>query len=66
MPVYLLHAPVIVTLGWGAKALHRFDLLTTAMGDAVMWVVGVSGAVVLGEILRRQAPCMTVVLFGGR
>ena len=66
MPVYLLHAPVIVTLGWGAKALHRFDLLTTAIGDAVMWVVGVGGAVVLGEALRRAAPRLAVVLFGGR
>lgn len=66
MPVYLLHAIVIMVVGWGAKALHCFDLLATGVGDVVMWVVGVGGAVVLGEALRQRAPRIAALLFGGR
>lgn len=66
MPVYLLHAVVIMIVGWGAKALHCFDLLTTWVGDVVMWLVGIGGAVVLGEVLRRLMPRVAGLLFGGR
>lgn len=66
MPVYILHAIVIMIVGWGARALHCFAFLTTGFGDVVMWLVGVGGAVALGEALRRRASRISSLLFGGR
>lgn len=66
MPIYLLHAIVIMVCGWLAKALGRFDFLTTACGDVIMWLVAVSGAIALGWTMRRFMPRMAEILFGGR
>jgi len=66
MPVYILHAPVIVSVGWAAKALGVFDRLATPAGDVAMWFIGITGAVTLGEILRRKAPKVARVAFGSR
>lgn len=66
MPVYILHAVVIVSAGWVAKALGRFGVLSTIQGNVVMWFVGVIGAVAIGEIMRRRKPDTARILFGGR
>jgi len=66
MPVYILHAAVIVAVGWAAKALGLFGYLATVTGDVVMWFVGIAGSVAIGEALRRFAPRAAKVLFGGR
>ena len=66
MPVYVLHAAVIVSVGWVAKAMGVFGSLATVKGDVVMWFVGIAGAVAIGEVLRRFTPRIAEVLFGGR
>lgn len=66
MPVYVLHAVVIVFAGWIAKALGRFGELATIQGDVAMWFVGVIGAVAIGEVMRRKMPNAARILFGGR
>lgn len=66
MPVYLLHAPVLIVCGWVARALHCYDRLTTPVAGIVLWIVAVISAMLLGEALRRLAPRSAACLFGGR
>ena len=66
MPVYVLHAIVIVVCGWVARAAGAYDILLTINGDAAMWIVGVVGALLLGEAVRRCSPRFAELIFGGR
>lgn len=66
MPVYVLHAAVIVAVGRVAKTLGLFGYLATAAGDVAMWFVGIAGSVAIGAALRRHAPRTAKILFGGR
>lgn len=66
MPVYVLHAVVIVACGWIARAAGCYDKLLTLPGDVVMWFVGVVGAIFLGEIMRRNMSKFAGLVFGGR
>lgn len=66
MPVYVLHAVVIVSIGWVAKAIGCFDRLATLPGDVAMWILGVACSIAIGEVMRRRTPDAARVLFGGR
>lgn len=66
IPVYLIHVPVILFVEWGFRAFHCYNVLETNMGNAVMWGVGVIGAISVGELMRRKTPCVAEFLFGGR
>jgi len=66
MPVYLLHVVVMLFCQWGAKASGKFDLLLTPVGNVATGVVGVVGAIALGELFRRKAPRLASIVFGGR
>ena len=66
VPVYLIHVPVILFVGWVFKAFHCYHALETTTGDVVMWVVGVIGAIATGELMRRKIPRVAKMLFGGR
>lgn len=66
MPIYVIHAIVIMICGWVAKAIGCFDGLATIQGDIVMWFVGIIGAIAIGESIRLLAPNAARVLFGGR
>ena len=66
MPIYLLHAIVIMMCGWCAKGLGCFKYLVTSWGDVIMWFVAVLGAILLGWMMRRFFPCAAQILFGGR
>lgn len=66
MPVYVIHAAVIISVGWVFKAVGRYEFLETTAGDIVMWFVGIIGAALIGEAMRRFLPQISTVLFGGR
>ena len=66
MPVYVLHAVVIVVCGWIARAAGCYGKLLTLPGDIAMWLTGVAGAIVLGEAMRRRMPRFSKLVFGGR
>ncbi len=66
MPVFLLHVPVIVPIGWAAKALHVYEPLKSTAGSLAMWCIGVGGAALAAHALRRFLPRTAKVLFGGR
>ena len=66
MPVYVLHAIVIMVCGWCARTLSFFDALQTPCGDVVMWFVAILGAMAIGWTMRRFIPKTAHVLFGGR
>ena len=66
MPIYVVHAIVIVVCGWAAKAIGCYASLETIQGDVAMWFVGVIGAIAIGEAMRRWTPNAAEVLFGGR
>ena len=66
MPVYLIHVPVILLVGWLCKAFHCYGMLETIGGDVVMWFVSVGGAIVIGEFMRRRCPQCARLLLGGR
>lgn len=66
MPVYVLHAVVIVVCGWIARVIGCYGKLLTLSGDAAMWFAGVAGAIALGEGMRRYLPKFSGLVFGGR
>lgn len=66
MPVYLLHAIVIMFCGWFAKGLGCFNYLVTPWGNVAMWFVAVLGAILLGWTMRRFIPHVARILLGGR
>jgi len=66
MPVYVLHAIVIVVCGWIARVAGLYERLLTINGDVAMWIVGVAGALLLGEEIRRCSPRFAELIFGGR
>lgn len=66
MPVYLLHAPVLIACGWVAHALHFHDRLTTLLAGFILWAASILVSVLLGESLRCLAPRAASLLFGHR
>ena len=58
MPVYLLHAPVLIVCGWAARALHCHDRLTTPAAGIVLWLAAVLISAHLGKSLRRHTPIL--------
>lgn len=66
MPVYLLHAPVLIVCGWAARALHCHDRLTTLLAGFILWPASILVSVLLGESLRCLAPRAASLLFGHR
>ena len=66
MPVFLLHVPVILMITWVARAVGSYQHLTDSDGSILLAVVGVVGAIILGEAMRAFMPRITCVFFGGR
>lgn len=66
MPVFLLHVPVILFISWTARAVGRADIFADTFVNVIIGIAGISGAIVIGEVMRAFIPRMTGILFGGR
>lgn len=66
MPVFLLHVPVILMISWILRALGKMVFLADPLANVFLGIVGVTGAIAIGEMMRAFMPRVTYVLFGGR
>jgi len=66
MPVFLLHVPVILMISWILRALGKMAFLADPLANVFLGIVGVTGAIAIGEMMRAFMPRVTYVLFGGR
>lgn len=57
---------MILIVSWIARAVGMTAYFAGIKGDIFYGIVGVVGAIVMGEIMRAFVPRTTYVLLGGR